>query len=408
MKRPRPGPRLPRSLLAALAPVTGAADGIRTAVVGGAVRDRLLKLRGGGRDVDLMIEGDAIALARRAARSSGMALKVHERFGTATLSAPGGWRVDLARSRREIYRRPGALPEITPATLEEDLARRDFTINAMAVELSDPSEPRFHDPFGGAADLERRFLRVLHARSFEDDPTRALRAVRYANRLGLRLERRTRGWLAGAVGAGALETVSADRLRRELERIFSEPRLAGAARLLQSLRITAALHPELGAGAATLAALDRAERMRRRRPSEIPWLPPLLVWAGELSERGCAELAVRLALPSPARRALERWPAARQDPPGRASSLTLSFDERLAAAAWRPDTGEGRRARRLLLDPAVLTIRGTDLLRAGIPPGPRVGRALAETRVALEAGRIAPAQELAFALEAARREGEAG
>ncbi len=357
--------------------------------------------------MDVIVEGDAIPLARRAARSSGLALKVHERFGTATVSAAGGWSIDLARSRREVYRRPGALPEVSAATLEEDLARRDFTVNAMAVELSEPSSKAlFHDPFGGAADLERQLLRVLHARSFEDDPTRALRAVRYANRLGLALERRTRGWLTAAVGSGAFETVSGDRLRRELERTLSEPRLADAVRLLHSLGIAEALHPEWRASADTRAALDRAEWLRRRRPAEIPWLPALLVWAGELSERGCAELAARLALPGPARRALERWPVTRRDPPGGASSLALTSDERLAAAAWRPDTGKGRRERRLLLDPVVLSIRGSDLLRAGIPPGPRVGRALAETRVALGSGRIRSAQELAFAVEAARRGGE--
>ena len=129
---------------------------------------------------------------------------------------------------------------------------------------------------------------------------------------------------------------------------------------------------------------------------------------GRALERGCAELSGRLALSGAARRTLERWAFTRRDPLGAAARLSLSSEERLAAAAWRPDTGQGRRERRLLLDPVVLSIRGADLLRAGISPGPRVGRALAETRVALGSGRIAPAQELAFALEAARRHGEAG
>ncbi|MCA1610640.1 MAG: hypothetical protein LC780_07230 [Acidobacteria bacterium] len=407
MTRRRPGPRLSRSLLAALRPVMAAADGVRIAVVGGVVRDRLLKLRGADGDVDVTVEGDAIALARRAARSSGLALKVHERFGTATLSAAGGWSIDLARARREIYRRPGALPEISPATIEEDLARRDFTVNAMAVELSQPSsEALFHDPFGGGADLGRRLLRVLHARSFEDDPTRALRAVRYANRLGLRIERRTRRWLISAVAAGAFETVSGDRLRREVERTLSAPRAAEAVRLFHSLGIARALHPELAASAKTVAALTRAESLGRRHPPEIPWLPSFLIWAGELSERGCTELAGGLALPGAGRRALERWTLIRRDPLGAAARFSLSSEERLAAAALRPPTPEGRRERRLLLDPAILSIRGADLLRAGIPPGPRVGRALAETRSALGRGRIRPAEELAFAVEAARRGGE--
>ena len=405
--RAPPAPRLSRSLLAALRPVRKAATDERIAVVGGAVRDRLLGLRAAHRDVDVIVEGDAVALARRAATSGALTLKLHERFETATLETPDGWSIDLARARRETYRRPGALPEVSPATLEEDLSRRDFTINAMAVELSGAGAGvRMHDPFGGAADLARRVLRVLHPRSFEDDPTRALRAVRYAARLRLGLETRTRGWLGAAVFGGALETVSGDRLRRELDRTLSERRFTEAVRLFDSLGIAIALHPGWRATPAVLAALARAERFARASREATTWLLPLLVWAGELSESACHELAGRLRLVSSARRALEGWASTRRDPVAAADRRTsLSSDERLAAAALLPDTGAGRRQKRLWFAPVELTIRGADLLRAGIPPGPRVGRALAETRAALGNGRIARAEELPFALRAARRAG---
>ncbi|MEP7132520.1 MAG: hypothetical protein ABI914_05100, partial [Acidobacteriota bacterium] len=217
-------------MTAVLRPVTEAAEGERLAIVGGVVRDRILRLPLANRDVDVIVEGDAKMLARRAAKSGAVTVKVHERFDTATLLTADGWSIDLARARREIYRRPGALPEVSPATLEEDLGRRDFTINAMAIEL-EGGGGRLHDPFGGAADLHRRVLRVLHDRSFEDDPTRALRAVRYAARLELRLETRTRRVLDAALSGGALETVSGDRLRREFERTLSERRFADAVRL---------------------------------------------------------------------------------------------------------------------------------------------------------------------------------
>ncbi|MEO8188915.1 MAG: hypothetical protein ABI682_01130 [Acidobacteriota bacterium] len=404
----RPAARLSRALTAVLRPVTEAAEGERLAVVGGVVRDRILRLPLANRDVDVIVEGDAKMLARRVAKSGAGTVKLHERFDTATLLTPEGWSIDLARARREIYRRPGALPEVSPATLEQDLGRRDFTINAMAIELEEGRGGRLHDPFGGAADLDRRLLRVLHDRSFEDDPTRALRAVRYAARLNLRLETRTRRSLDACVSGGALETVSADRLRRELARTLSERRFAEAIRLFDSLGIGRALHPGWRLTPALRAALGRAERLARRaRPGEPTWLLPLLVWTGELSEPACRELALRLGLPAYARRELERWPATRHDrlaASGRAAPL--SCDERLAAAALLPATGEGRQRKRRLLSPVALSIRGADLLRAGIPPGPRVGRALAETREALGRGTIAPDEELEFALEAARRGGE--
>lgn len=404
--------RLPRSLSAVLAPVTAAAAeaGVRVAVVGGVVRDILLRRRRAGRDADLVVEGDAVSLARHLGRSPGVRARVHDRFGTATLETPEGWRIDLARARRETYPRPGALPQVEPASLEEDLARRDFTVHAMALELPPPpARPRFHDPWGGERDLARRRLRILHPRSFVDDPTRALRGVRYANRLGLRLETGTERRLRDAVAHGALDTVSGDRIRRELERTFSEPDAAGAVRLLVELGIAPALQRELAAPAGVLAALRRASRLARRSGEETTWLLPLLVWAGALSEDACRELAARLSLSGAPRRALERWPAARRG--GRSNAAgrpgrpgLLSGDERVAAAALLPPGPERREAERALFEaPARLSIRGADLLQAGIPAGPRVGRALAETELALESGRISPGEELAFALESARR-----
>lgn len=401
--------RLSRPMAAALFPVTAAAAdaGVRIAVVGGVIRDRLLRRPPPGRDADVVVEGDAVALARRVARSRGLRARIHERFGTATLETSDGWTIDLAGARSETYERPGALPRVSPATLEEDLSRRDFTVNAMALELPIPPAPaRLHDPFGGRADVARRRLRILHAASFIDDPTRALRAARYGNRLDLRLERETARRLREAVGSGALDTVSGDRIRRELERTFSEPRAAGAVRRMVALGIGRAIHRELDISGGALAAIDRAESLARRGSFETTWMLPLLVWAGAVSAPGCRELAQRLSLAGTARRILERWPATRSVSAGRAGAgpLRLSPDERVAAAALASPGPESREARRRLLSvPLRLSIRGADLLDAGVPAGPRIGRALAETEIAREAGRIAPDEELAFALEAARR-----
>jgi len=186
-------------------------------VVGGAVRDAL---RGQvPRELDLVVEGDALAVARRAAERCGGTLTVHERFGTATITA-AGFSFDLAGARRERYARPGALPDVElGATLREDLARRDFTVNAIAVSVADGA---FTEWPGAREDLEAGVLRVLHERSFLDDPTRMLRLVRYAARLEFAPDAATEALIDPA----HFETVSGDRLGNELRLVLNEPRTA--------------------------------------------------------------------------------------------------------------------------------------------------------------------------------------
>jgi len=370
------------------------------ALVGGAVRDRLLGRPISGREADVAVEGSAPDLARAvAAAGPTFRARIHERFGTATLEMPSGWRIDLAGTRRETYRHPGALPDVTPATLEEDLARRDFTVNAMAWELGPSGKGgALHDPLGGREDLRRRRLRALHAGSFRDDPTRAFRAVRYANRLTFRVEPRTRQWIAGAIRSGAFRGVSGDRLRRELEKIFGERGWAGAVRQLVGLGVARTLHPRLAAAAATLAALRRAERLSGAPGSgrKTTWLLPLLVWSDPLRGAARRDLAARLSLAGRTLDAFQRWPETREElSRGGLAAADLGSDQRIAAAALLQD-------RRILAAPAPLSIRGSDLLRAGIPAGPRVGLALARTRQARAAGEIGPGDELSYALEAAR------
>jgi tRNA nucleotidyltransferase (CCA-adding enzyme) len=183
-------------------------------VVGGAVRDVLL-----GRvphELDLVVEGDALAVARRAAARIGGRLTIHERFGTATVSADG-FAFDLAGARTETYARPGALPEVElGATLAQDLARRDFTVNAIAVRVTDGELTEWP---GARADLAAKTLRVLHDESFSDDPTRILRLARYAARLGFTPDPHTEA----LIDARLFATVSGDRLGRELRLLLDEP-----------------------------------------------------------------------------------------------------------------------------------------------------------------------------------------
>ena len=190
-------------------------------LVGGAVRDVLLGRE--ARELDFVVEGDAIALAREL----GGVLAAHERFGTATVAAPGapGGRADLAGARRERYPQPGALPEVElGATVEEDLGRRDFSVNAIAVRLSDGALAAWP---GAEEDLRAGRLRVLHERSFEDDPTRLLRLARYAARLGFAPDPQTEG----LAGAASVATVSPARLGEELRLLLDEPQPAGLEQL---------------------------------------------------------------------------------------------------------------------------------------------------------------------------------
>ncbi|MFQ5925400.1 MAG: poly(A) polymerase, partial [Dehalococcoidia bacterium] len=173
--------RLPQELLSflRLAGEVARTQGQKLYLVGGAVRDLIL-----GRpnlDFDLVVEGDAPRLARQLARSSGEKVVVHRQFGTAKFHR-GDLSIDLVTARSETYARPGALPKVEPGEIGDDLFRRDFSINAMAIALSPPSFGELVDPYRGRIDLEHRLIRILHQRSFIDDATRILRALRYEQR----------------------------------------------------------------------------------------------------------------------------------------------------------------------------------------------------------------------------------
>ena len=226
-----------------------AALGLPAYLVGGPVRDALL-----GRaslDTDITVVGSADDLARRLAEHFQGRLTSHGRFGTAVVEMPG-WHVDVATARRETYAQPGALPEVEPADLDEDLRRRDFSYNAMALRL-DRALGELHDPLHGFADLQAGLTRALHERSFADDPTRIIRAARYAARFGCRLEPMTQAWLDAAIAGGALGTVTGQRLWGELSRLLAEPTAPEAVGFLERW---GALH---ALGLACASADDRRE-----------------------------------------------------------------------------------------------------------------------------------------------------
>jgi len=200
------------------------AQGLSAYAVGGCVRDWRLGIAN-VTDLDVTVEGDGIRVARAVARALRGTLETHEQFGTATirLSRGTGRRVDVASCRTESYARPAAYPKVSAGTLAEDLFRRDFTINAMAVALNPGRFGTLIDPFDGTQDLQRKALRILHARSFLDDPSRLLRGVRFAERFQLRWEPATAQAAREAIVSGALGWLNPGRLQRELERMVREP-----------------------------------------------------------------------------------------------------------------------------------------------------------------------------------------
>lgn len=377
-------------------------QGLALYLAGGVVRDLLLGRT--VRDVDLVVLGDGIHFARSLTARLGGSIREHLRFGTATLTLPSGENVDVASARRETYAHPGALPAIRAgASIEEDLARRDFTVNAMAFELA-PVAGRVLDPFGAARDLARGVIRELHAGSFLDDPTRAFRAVRYSNRLGFRISPRTREAIGAALAAGALGHVSGDRLRREIHLILDEPARGRAVAEMGALGLSRAVEPALDAHPRAAAGrVTRAESLTAALDGEVTWLCYLLAWMWQAVEQDVERVAHRLALAGEEARVFRRWPGVSGRLAAAEVRSDVTKDEVVAAAS-----GLDARRRRALVERAAarsirLAIRGRDLIAAGVKAGPAVGAALAQTLAARQKGRIRESDELAFALAAVEK-----
>jgi len=463
--------------------VIAASDASETPLflVGGPFRDLLLNISP-SLDLDLVVEGDAIAVADKVAfalsreRGGGIhpdpvRVKAHPAFGTATIAiqssagvgaslgdggraggaAPRGGEggpaprrtltIDIATARTETYAHPGALPKTTPAPIEQDLLRRDFTINAIALRLNSPNRGAWTgvrldeilDPTNGLADLEARLIRILHAHSFQDDPTRIIRAARYAARLGFRIERRTLTRLKR--GTPYLSRISGARLHRELTRIFEEPAPETTLRHLGRLGVLTAIHPALrfehpetatvrrlrklavshvGQGFTLLGATTRTSRA----PSTLTLATPQLVGQGftltpsaraahwstlalRLTLADAAALATRLALTRPQRAAVEAMPQLRD----KLSTLNFQLSTTRSALAtlltpfplpalWAFAAASTGIVPTQLLD--YLTdarqirpiLSGDHLIVLGVPQGPAVGDILRRLHAAKLDGEV--------------------
>jgi len=382
-----------RDLLTTIGRIADEHDG-RAFLVGGLVRDLWRGATIERRDLDIVVEGDGPTVARRLARAVGGSVVEHRRFLTASIETRAFGRIDVATSRSERYESPGALPRVMPASIGEDLRRRDFTVNAMAIELAS-GEFDLIDPLGGRLDLARRRLRTLHPLSYVEDPTRIFRAARYAARLGLSPDRATARAASLALRLAPYPALSGQRIATEIEHILSETRAgdilaglgrSGAFRLLDPrYRFTATSRRRVGELLGALAwadghALD-VDAVGLAALALVDGQPPVVADAA-LARLGfsggplavlkraqatggalAAELA-RASAPS------ERARRLRGRAPLELAWLWLSGGQDLRGAL---DWFVG-------IDPRLVSLDGDDVVALGVPRGPAVARVLAEVR----------------------------
>ncbi|MBI2979387.1 MAG: CCA tRNA nucleotidyltransferase [Chloroflexi bacterium] len=374
-----------------------AGQGQRLYLVGGVVRDLLL-----GRtnlDLDLVVEGDAIDLAQKLAGTTRSKITTHPRFHTAKIQREK-WSIDLATARTEIYDRPGALPVVQPGTIDIDLLRRDFTINAMAVELTPGGYGRLIDPYKGQDDIKDMLIRVLHESSFIDDSTRIWRGLRYEQRLNFRLETATLKLMNRDIDR--LDTISGDRIRHELELALKEEFPERVLRRAAELGVLAKLHPGLKGDSWLVEKFKQA-----RMASDTP--PPglyLALLAYRLNSAEAEELISRLRLPKLLAQTLRdadnlKGKLGSLADPGLAPSRTYNLlhgysQTAIIANSLAGDSPVVRQHIQLFLDrlryvrPA---LTGNDLIKMGFAPGPRMKAILERLHEARLDGKVTDKKE---------------
>jgi tRNA nucleotidyltransferase (CCA-adding enzyme) len=381
---------LPESLepvLDAVSRVSEPYDGVF--LVGGTVRDILLGEP--NFDVDIVVEGDAIELARALAEALGGRVRTHDKFGTAVVLYGDREWVDVAAARTESYAEPAALPSVEHASLQEDLSRRDFTMNAMAVSLRGDELGRLVDPFDGKSDLEAGRLRVLHEGSFVDDPTRIFRGIRYENRRGFRMDEHTVELAHAAIEQGLVGRLSGARLREELTALLDEGGVDHSIERLGELGLDKAVHAALAADDEAARLVDTLRDLNGRYRLQVPaWRLGLTALARQLSADELSRLLERLKL---RRRDAQHILAAVSLGPGIADRLGAgSMSPADVVALAEPHAPDAPLFALALADlPQLhdyferlggirLEINGRDVAELGLAESPRVGEILVELR----------------------------
>ena len=347
-------------------------------LVGGVVRDLLMEQP--NFDLDVVVEGNAIELAQQLKGINKGKITTHPRFNTAKLQWQD-WNIDLATARSETYDKPGALPEVTPSTIDQDLSRRDFTVNAIAIRLNPGDYGQLVDPHHGRDDLQSKRIRILHEKSFTDDATRIWRALRYEQRLGFHLERRTQTLLQRDIDM--LATVSADRIRYEMECIFRENLPEKVFNRAGELGVLAALQPSLkGDG----SLKEKFEQARRECAPELPSFDLYLaLLAYPLTIDEVEQLILRLNLPKLSAKTLRDTIAIKNkmrslSTPGVSPSAIYNLLREFSPAALEANSlvtqsAVASQAIHLFLNrlqDVEISLTGDDLIQMGIAPGPQI------------------------------------
>jgi tRNA nucleotidyltransferase (CCA-adding enzyme) len=390
--------------------------GVSVYAVGGFVRDLLLGVRND--DLDLTVEGDGVAFAQRLATALGGISKGPSEFGTAMVVVPDGHKIDVATARRETYKHPAALPTVEPGSIRDDLFRRDFSLNAMAFALNGPEAFVLLDWYGGIADLSEGVIRVLHNRSFRDDPTRMFRAIRLEQRFGFILHPHTLRLLHRAVDKRWIELLSGARLWRELRLMLEGESPVRCLERLHELQVLPQIDAALTLSSAQAAALTHVAEARVELAELIPepamraWLVYVAALVQDLSPEVIRRVCQRLALSPRVTEELIGGIAAvevackrlHSEDDLRPSEVVavlrrLAFEVLPLLLSGCPGMAVRERVRQYLTTWRHVRpcLTGEDLKRFGIPQGPEIGRFLARLLAAKLDGE-APTREAEEAL----------
>jgi tRNA nucleotidyltransferase (CCA-adding enzyme) len=407
--------RLPDRVLELLREAGRIADrrGVAAFVVGGFVRDLLLERP--NLDLDLVVEGDGLAYARALGQALGARVKSHARFGTAVLSFPDGFKLDVATARTEYYEYPTALPTVERSSLKKDLERRDFTINTLAIRLNERAFGQLVDFYGAQRDLHDKTIRVLHSLSFIEDPTRVFRAVRFEHRFGFRLGKETLALIKGAVKMDLFHRLSGARLREEIMLLLSEPEPRQAVARLAELDLLRFIHPHLKWSSRVSGLLKAVEEVvdwhklaalswpQPRLETGPPWVIHFMALMDGISNKAVQEVLERLAVTGREARIIREM---RARGPGLlrrlARSPLLSPAELVRVLAGLPETtvlfliakAKSEPVKRQLstylstYQHVRTVVSGKDLKALGLKPGPAYTRILGRLRDARLNGEV--------------------
>lgn len=395
-------------------------------LVGGAVRDLLLERR--NLDVDLVVEGEAIAFAREVATAlepemPGLQLTAHAPFGTARLALPDGRKLDFATARTEFYTHPAALPTVEFSSIKQDLARRDFSVNALALRVDPRHFGELLDFFGGREDLDQRELRVLHNLSFVEDPTRLLRAIRFEFQLGCRLAPESVAYARFAMASGTFDGLNGERIKQELRRLLLRDDPVPAMRRMAELDAWRMIHPGIQPDARTWSDLRSLRRVLRGASLDqdpLRWLTYLARMLRPLPIDDARDVLLKLHVAGSESRAVIDMLTQADRLLDAGEVLVLAPADLVLALKTGPEVAlaflatmaASRPQRRVLARywrewrPVKLSVDGNDLKALGLPPGPRYAAILRKVLDARLAGTVrTPADERALLERLAADEG---